>query len=299
MSNETGTSPVVKAARNLSAIEDAYTRLRARAIDQSAHRLMPGGPAMVALAGAGLPDEWAEIVAAEELHHYSTCPKSSHKDCRFAEHVEDEDGWEPPLQTLLFWSEQWRAEHGYPLSGRPTIVSEARFIRWALNWAWDNETHWDDFARDLAACRTRLENVLHEGARAERGVPCLYETCKGARLVRKLVPYRDGDGYKMWRHSDWHCPRCKRSWNESRYLAMVTAAHERTKFEEIDGEIWGTTEYVARVADVPHGTVRSWLSRGELESACIVAGRRQRFVRLAEVETRAAERKPRKRMTTV
>lgn len=224
----------------------------------------------------------------------ATCTRADHTRCWTGS--EDEDDSEPVLQTLLFWSESMRDEHGFPLEGRrPTVATEANVIRSLLEWAWENLPEWDDFARDVATARVRLENLLVAGERAERGVPCLYEECKGKRLVRKLVPYRDSDGFKRWRHSDWHCPRCHRSWDEDRYSAMVTAANERTKFEEIGGETWVSPDYAARKVGRSVKTIRTWADRGELTTVCLIAGRRTRFVALSEVVERHEKAKRRGR----
>lgn len=294
--------PVVEVARNLREMETLFEALLIQAIHKANDRLMPGGEAMVALAPASSPDEWSELVAAAEFQHLASCPKLDHTRCRYVEHANDEDGTEPLLQTLLFWSEAWRAEHGYPLESRPTVASEVRFIRWALDWAWSTLPEWEDFAKDIKSAKTRMENLLYAGERAERGAPCMYEACRGARLVRKVVPKRGSDGAKVWGLSDWHCPRCKRTWDESRYAAMVTAAHEATKFEDIDGDVWCSMDYAARQVDRPEATIRVWVHRSShpedrghpIATACLVAGRRVRFVRLADVMERHEQAKKRK-----
>lgn len=274
--------PVVKVSRDLSAIVELAKGLEDQAIHKANDRLMPGGLAMVALGAVASLDEWAEQYEAAEHHAYAAGLQPPELD--------DDDDWEPPLQSLLFWSESWRSEHGYPLPQRPSLKSESTFIRWALDWAWDNEPHFEDFARDINAARVRLENVLMAGVRAERGVPCMYEHCRGVRLVRKMIPARDPEtGEKVWRQSDWHCPRCKRSWDEERYAAMVTAANERTKVETIADEIWCAIEYAARKVGRSAATIKTWAHRGDVATLCMVAGRRRPFVNLAEIEARDAE----------
>lgn len=292
------TKTVVTVARDLTEIESLHAALMVQAIHKASARIdgtsLPGGDAMVALGNVGSPNEWAELIAAAEFQHLASCSRLDHTRCRYAEHANDDDGAEPPLQTLLFWSEAWREEHGYPLERRPTMATEVRFIRWALEWAWSTLIEWDDFAKDVEGAKTRLENLLLAGVRSERGAPCMYEACRGVRLVRKLTPYSQ-DGYKMWRYSDWHCPRCKRTWDEVRYAAMVTAAHEATKFEDIDGDLWCSTDYAARQVGRPESTVRQWLHKGHLSTVCLIAGRRVRFVRLADVEEQHQKAKRRNR----
>lgn len=284
--------PVTSVARNLTAILNLWGDLE----DQAEHRhraridgtALPGGMAMVDLAPVGSPSEWAEQIAAEELYHLAKCPKVDHAKCRYAEQAADDDGTETPLQSLLYWSEAWRMErNGYALEGRPSIRSEANFIRWSLEWAWENEAHFEDFATDVAAARTQLENVLLAGERSERGVPCLYEACKGIRIVRKLEPFRDREtGRKSWRYDNWHCPRCHREWDESRYNSMVAAAAWTAQREEIGGEIWCSPKYAARQVDRPEATIRAWASKGLLAVVCIIRGKRAGFVRLADVQER-------------
>lgn len=288
-------SAVTKVARDLREIERMHAALFDRAVDMSRSRDLPGGDAMAALGNVGSPGEWAELLAAEELYHLSMCAKTDHRQCRYAFVDEDDEEHEPPLQTLLFWSEAWRAEHGYELGRRPTIRSEVNFIRGVLDWAWDNEVHFDDFAADVRKVRSRLENLLRQGIRSERGAPCLYDQCRGVRLVRKLEPKRDEDGEKVWVLGDWHCPRCHRSWTEERYAAMVTAANEAAKVEDIDGRLWVAVDYAVRKVGVKAATLRSWMHRREVEVLCVIRGRRKPFVRLDEIEQRHEQAKRRKR----
>lgn len=289
---QTTTHPTVKVARDLTEIVDLYARLAAQAENLASHSLMPGGPAMVALGNVANIESW-------ENHHQATERYVDHPDERLRRaytSVEDEDpdeAWSP-FQLLEFWSEAWRREHGAEYDQRPTIVSEANFIRWALDWAWHNEPAWDDFAGDVRRARVRLEDILSAGSRAERGAPCLYDECKGARLVRKMQPARDDEGRKVWRHSLWHCPRCHREWDEDKYAAMVTAGTEAAKIETINGEEWVTTDLAARRVGRPASTIRQWVHKGKLEVVCIVRGKRIGYVRMAEVWERHAATRRRK-----
>lgn len=289
---QTATHPTVKVARDLTEIVDLYARLAAQAENLASHSLMPGGPAMVALGNVANIESW-------ENHHQATERYVDHPDERLRRaytSVEDEDpdeAWSP-FQLLEFWSEAWRREHGAEYDQRPTIVSEANFIRWALDWAWHNEPAWDDFAGDVRRARVRLEDILSAGSRAERGAPCLYDECKGARLVRKMQPARDDEGRKVWRHSPWHCPRCHREWDEDKYAAMVTAGTEAAKIETINGEEWVTTDLAARRVGRPASTIRQWVHKGKLEVVCIVRGKRIGYVRMAEVWERHAATRRRK-----
>lgn len=268
--------PVTKVAQDLRAIEDMGVLLLTQAVHKANDRDIPGGNAMVALAPVANPEAWE--------HRYEASEERGAGD-----YVEDQDAtWEPPLQTLLFWSGEWRREHGHELDRRPTITSEAAFIRWALNWAWENEPHFADFARDIRSARARLEAELREGEQIERGAPCLYDACKGERLTRQLVREK-----RRWVWTGWKCGRCQRTWTDDRYAAMVTAANEAAKTEQIDAETWSTIEYAARDVGRSVKTIRTWITAGKVSEACIIAGRRKKFVNLDQVrreDTRAGRR---------
>lgn len=116
----------------------------------------------------------------------------------------------------------------------------------------------------------------------------MYPDCKGSRLVRKI----DNRGER----TDWRCPRCQREWDDDRYAQMVTAAHEASKFEDIDGDTWCSVEYAQRKTGRSVKTIRTWIGRGELDTVCIIAGRRLKYVRLEQVRERhEAAKRPRGR----
>lgn len=289
------TADIDEVARHLSEIAKLSNWLEDQAAHRSDDRLMPGGRATVALAYVGSPREWAENIAADELYHLSICALFDHTRCQYAEAAADEDNDGPPLQTLLFWSEAWREEHGYALDRRPTIASEINFLRGSLNWAWTNELHWRDFCDDVESVKTKLENLLMRGIRSERGVPCMYDECKGVRLVRKLDPGRDKSGHKVWRLTDWHCPKCHRSWNDDAYKRNVAAAIWKAQREEISGDVWCSVKYAARKVDRSESCIRAWVVKHQWPTLCVVAGRRLAFVRLSDVEQHAENAKRRNR----
>lgn len=238
---------VTKVARNLSAIEDMTAALLTQAVHKANDRMMPGGAAMVSLASVANQEAWEHIFEAAEHNG------------RDVTHVEEEDDtWEPPLQTLCFWSEQWRKEHGYELDQRPTIASEANFIRWCLNWAWDNEPHFEDFARDVHRARMRLENVLYDGRRAERTrVVC--DRCEpGPRLLKV---YGDTEADDRWK-----CPACKHRFDLDdfgRAHAAQLRSQGAERFVNLRDAI-GTLKAQGR----PERTIRKWFEECQVEAWC-------------------------------
>ena len=282
-------SPVTKVARDLTEILALHDQLLTQAFhDANAtvdHSHLPGGRAMVELGNVANVEAWTNQQEATE--RYGRAYTS-------AEDEDPDESW-PAFQMLEFWSEQWRAEHGAEYGTRPTIQSEANFLRFQLNWAWEHEPHFDEFAKDIETARTRLENILYAGERAERGVPCMYEECGGKRLTRKHVPARGPDGSKTWKMTNWHCPRCHREWDEDRYQSSIAAAAWAAQSEDVDGQTWCSVKYAARQVERSEHTVRSWLQRGHLSVACFIKGRRLGFVLLDEVRKRDEETRRRRR----
>ena len=246
--------PVTKVARDLTEIVDLAARLETQAVHKANDRLMPGGLAMVALAHDASASEWAEQIAYQELRHLTDPVRFA-----YPEHVADEDDQdaEDPLRTLLFWSEAWREENGYPLEGRrPTLTTEAGLIRHMLNWAWENEVKWDDFARDINSARRTLEAILHAGRQPERTrVPCSNVTCETRpRLIKVYGATEAFDFYK--------CTSCKNKYDQdeferayARYLRSEGAERYVLKADAI-----GTLRAQGR----PERTIRQWFIDGKV-----------------------------------
>lgn len=243
---ETEATPVTKVARNLTAIVDLAASLEDQAIAKANDRLMPGGLAMVALADVANLDAWAELLEAAE-HRHLTDPN------RWAETVvDDEDDWEPPLQSLRFWSDTWRTHHGMSYGQKTTLAGEANFLRWALNWAWDNEPRWDTFAGDIRDTRLRLESLLYAGSRAERSrVVCDRETCEThPRLIKVYTDTPTDDHHK--------CPACKARFNTDEFgraFAKQLRSTGAEKFVVLPDAI-GTLTGLGR----SERTIRKWLA---------------------------------------
>lgn len=245
--------PTVKVARDLTEIVAMCAQLD----DQAEHKAqttidgtsLPGGLAMVALGPVANIEAWSNLEDAAER---TGKPYVS---------VEDEDGdWEPPLQTLVFWSEQWRTEHGAEYGNRPTVASEANFIRWALDWAWDNELRWVDFAADVRRARVRIENVLYAGNRAERTRIVCSECDTAPRLIRKYG--NEADGSDDW----WLCPSCRARFDKDgigRAHAKMLRSEGAAKWIE-QADAIGTLKAQGR----DERLIRRWLEQGEGEAYC-------------------------------
>lgn len=251
----------VPVARDLSAIE----RLTVMLEEQVAYE-RPGGTATVMAAPVANLEAWQNLVDAYERRHGHAPP-----------HILDEDddlAWQPPLQTLLFWSEDYRRIHGREMDRRPTIATEVGFLRRVLPWILDNEPHYDDFADDVHKARRRLEDELAEGVRPEYGVPCLGFDCHGALLRRMTLD----DGTQ----TDWWCRVCRETYDDEAYLRHARAAGELVHVEDVDGETWCTIAWASQVVERSPAVIRKWIQRGRVRRACMLTGRRRGFVSLED-----------------
>lgn len=259
-------SEVTKVARNLSAIEDLCASLEVQVIHKANDRELPGGNAMVALAGV------ANLEAYENQIEFAETVNLNPDTLRTVDlsHLEEEDDtWVPPLQTLRFWSEAWRREHNADYDMRITIATEVNFIRHLLPWAWENEVHFEDFAQDIKLVRVRLENMLYAGRRAERSrVSCDKEGCeKKPRLIKIYGDDPTGD------LDEWRCPGCKTRYDAKAFKA-TRARHLRSegaeKFVNITDAI-GMLRGLGRA----ESTIRKWFAECKVDAYCDPVTREQ------------------------
>lgn len=201
--NETYTvDAITKVNRDLTEILNLSQALTAQAISRARDRMMPGGYAMVALAGVASPAAHAQWLDEAEEQAIADALQAGLNPIKAVQPIEtDDDEWDPPLQTLRFWTEQWRAAHQSPNPEHATLESEANYIRWTLPWALVNEPNWAVFAQDINGARTRLESILHAGSRPDRTrVVCDREHCtKHPRLIRVRAT-REA--------AEWSCTAC-------------------------------------------------------------------------------------------
>lgn len=253
--------PTTRVARDLSAILDLADDLHEQAANDGDSPDLPGGDALVALAPVANLESWEYAQATTERTGRELT----------AADLEDPDNLWPPLQRLVFWSEALRREHDSEWDTRPTIATEAQYLRWMLDWLWDNEPAWDDFAGDVAAVKTALETILTAGKRTTKGVPCLscgtdlvrpnadprrVDECDGHDGVCHLPHARcphDRGGQRDW----WKCPGCDRWYPEEDYRRAVA------ELAAVNAD-WLTLEQVVDRTGAKGGTVKVWATRGRV-----------------------------------
>jgi len=209
-----------KVSRDLAEIIDLEQRLLAQAVNTAGavvdgHSL-PGGNAMVSLAPVGDLAVWSGRIARAERDWIAAEQRAGRTvvgpegqvvaidETRRPDWGADEDdSWEPALQTLRFWSDHYRKVLGMQYDLIPTITTEAKFLRHdtVLPWIVAHEPNVEHFAQDINRARRRLENVVHAGSRAERTrVVCNH--CEKQPQLIKIY----GKDPKLDR---WKCPHCK------------------------------------------------------------------------------------------
>lgn len=250
-------SGIARVAQNLTAILTMYADLEDQAINDATSRLMPGGRAMVELGPVANLERWEHMQAASErLGRAYTSP-------------EDEDDTAlSAFQRIEFWSEAWRRIHGAEYDQKTTITSEANFVRFMLNWAWDNEPGWDAMAADISGARFQLEDILAEGKRSERGVQCL--SCNVDLIRHTDDPRHPEPGpdcihpHELCPHDrgglrdEWKCPGCSRTYDTDDYYRAVHhsfVAH---------ADYLALTDAVARTG-VKASTIKVWATRGKVK----------------------------------
>jgi hypothetical protein len=141
-------------------------------------------------------------------------------------------------------------EHlGHKRTQRVGITSSAAYLSANLTYlAADLEFDFVDLANDVAACRSHLERVLHEGEQRETGAPCM--DCR-VPMVREWGKLAAADG--------WRCPRCREWRSEQDYRLNVADLH-RGNAE------WLTANEMQIRTGVKAGTVRVWCTRETVRS---------------------------------
>lgn len=154
-----------------------------------------------------------------------------------------------PLLVLGTWMEAYIEAFDHSEPARITVAGAASYLERNLAYAATfADVPFEDFARDLNACRTHLERVLHDGEQVETGAPCL--KCRDVRLVRTRTTGAE---------DRWSCPRCKRHSTDAQYrLAVEQEFIERAEWLHLDHMAIRTNGQVSR------GSVTGWASKGEV-----------------------------------
>lgn len=269
-------------ARDLSGIEDMYTRLRSEAINRAGDPDIPGGAAMVLLGPGADVEAWGYIQLSSIFGRLSIDKEEQDRIER--------DGIEPPLSFLASWADIVREERGQePSNRRARIGDEIRYLRSAIDWMIsvddEGEPWWlpvDDFATRLHQVRRTLENVLHEGDRPERiNARCNQPSpkpCDRPRLIR-VKGEREGD------EDSYRCPDCEASGDGD----WVAKCWHRMVAEKGDAPEWVTVKVAAAATGRPPKTIRRWTEPRKDGTAKVESRREGAQMEVKWAEVRAAD----------
>lgn len=234
-------------SRDLTGVGTLAHALRVEAWHRYADAEIPGGDALVMIGPVATMDVWAAQIDTAEARYFAG-------DADWIE-VEDRDSDPvPPLLMLAGWEDIMRAERGGGTDLRATIDRAIAYFRGSLDWMLGetegvpNFLPVEEFARELGHLRARLESVLHDGIRLDRGVPCM--TCSTALVKEWGADTRGTD-------DRWHCRTCDEWSTVDQYNLAVKAAVRAVApaLTATDME----DEY-----RVPAATLRLWVHRGDV-----------------------------------
>ena len=249
----------INIARDLSAIEDAYLRLRVEAYHHHDDPDIPGGEPMVMLGPRADVEAWGYVQISAMMGRLdgSMTPKQG----AFGERKRDIElkaivalGVEPPLSFLAGWVDIIRAERGQQRTKAwATIGGEVDYLRNAIDWILatdDDGAPWwlpaEDFARQLEHVRKALDHALGLHEQRDTGAPCL--THGGAYVKRWGDAVDESD-------DRWWCERGKHAATEEdyRYANLQLRRQFADRLTSTDME----AEY-----RIEQSTLRTWAQRG-------------------------------------
>ncbi len=153
----------------------------------------------------------------------------------------------PPLLLLATWEDDFRGTLGHPAGPRATMWRCVDYLGQHLTLMAQRHPAFEEFAADLARCRSRLEDTLGAGERDEHGAPC--QDC-GTLLVRRCHP----------RHGlvdEWTCRHCRVTYTAAEYWKAVERDY-RDNAKALHAEA------IEIRTGIPVGTVRVWATRGKV-----------------------------------
>lgn len=247
--------PIAKVDRDLREIINLHATLLTEAIHSANAQIdnhsLPGGRAMVELGSIANLEAWTNQQGATERYERAYTS---------AEDEDPDEAW-PVSQLIEFWSEQWRVEHDAEYGQRTNIHSEASFLRNCLEWAWDNEPRFDNFAADIRRARLNLEDIVYAGQRVDRTrVVC--NKCDEPRRLIRLEALYDPTGDLI----TYKCPACKERFSEDdfqrAYADMLKSDGAKLHVPLV--------EAIATLKAQGRGvrTVRRWLSPLQAKDRC-------------------------------
>lgn len=245
---------------NLSAVEDMFGRLRDAAIDRANSRLMPGGDPMVML---------GPVADVEAMGYMRMSALMGRIDESLVDEARSGDDLESPLLFLATWADIVANERGIDRQERATIGREVKFLRDSVDWmlSFDGEGEpvflaADDFKKRLGQVVARMEDVLYEGERDDRGAPCmrcdrrppLVRVWKKAKFVNGQPVPLDEEAARLDALLDgWQCPACYERYSQEDYQKAVNRSY-------LDHAKWLSASAMEATYGISRNSLKPWSS---------------------------------------
>lgn len=195
------------------------------------------------------PAKWhrrAVLIAKAATYADALSPEAA----RLQALLEDNRDEPHPGWVLRDWDYQAREHLGHASDDPRTLRDARAYLNQHLTRLAHDETFaFEELARDLKACRSHCESVLHDDEQTERGAPC--PTC--SKPMERLVSF-DGSTTDDGVLVAFACSRCTAVVNEHDYLRDVRARLL------IKADMLNADDMAVRI-NVPASTIRRWASK--------------------------------------
>jgi hypothetical protein len=229
----------ISIARDIRAILSLHANLPNEAAHRAYDRELPGGDALVMHGPAANLQAWEHQVEAAEAAFFAG-------DRGWLDLDDNDADPQPALLVLAYWEDKIRDERNQPTDLRATVRRASDYLLSQIDYLVQQYLSVEELARDLRALRTRLESVLKDGIRPDRGVPCM-------RCGRSLIKVWGADAMS----DRWHCKPCD-EWSTIDQYNLAIQAHYRANADKL------TASDILLEYRIPTGTLRSWAARGDV-----------------------------------
>lgn len=241
---------------DLRTIGELYLDLDAEAQERGvqSQALMLAGP-------AADPEAWQFVAMSAMrgrlcrcIRRMQLCPSLFGKTCPDQAYLEDNRDELHPLFVVGSWEQVWRGHLDHYTEAPVTVAAAVTYLDMQIGYMSEQEEPaFEEFARDVRACRSHLEDVLRAGDREERTrVPCV--DC-GARLV-KVYGHTEAD-------DRWRCPTraCSRIYDGGEY-ARLKQLHLHNEHADKFVKVSEALGMIER----PEQTLRAWMANGKVKT---------------------------------
>lgn len=161
-----------------------------------------------------------------------------------------------PYLVLGRWDLALREQYGPQTDLFITVTSAADYLRGLLAGPFPHSDEFEEFATEIAACRSHLENVVHDSRTPELGRECprcVEQNGEGPRL-RKRYAVGSSEAVRNGSLDTWHCPdEPEHWWSEKDY-------RDRVASDYLEHATALTAADLSARLGIPQSTIRRWAS---------------------------------------